>query len=92
MASLVRVPPEFDDGRVRMNDEAHSVEEVTVPSQYDLPFDGCESEVLMCLILQAALVHDSVLLVAHRFVDCMCAHGHFRALLGAMDADEHAPP
>lgn len=77
MAPLVRVPPEFDDGRVRMNDEAHFVEEAEVPKQDELPFDGCESDVLICLILQAALVHDSVLLMAHRFVDCMCAHGHF---------------
>lgn len=92
MASLVCVPPEFDDGHVRMNDKARSVEEATVPNQDDLPFDGCEGDVLMCLILQAALVHDSVLLVAHRIVDCMCTLGHFRALLGAADADEHAPP
>ncbi len=48
--------------------------------------------VLMCLVLEAALAHDSILLVAHRFVDYMCAHGHFCALFGAVDADEHAPP
>lgn len=47
---------------------------------------------LTCLILQAALVHDSVLLVAHRFVDCTRSDAHFQALLGAADADEHGPP
>lgn len=47
---------------------------------------------LMCQMLQAALVHDSVLLVAHQFVDCTCTHGHFCALFGAMGADEHASP
>lgn len=75
MAPL-RVPPEFDDGRVRKNGKACSVEEAEVPKQDELPFDGCESDVLMCLILQAALVHDSVLLVTHRFVDCTRSDGH----------------
>ena len=46
----------------------------------------------MCQMLQAALVHDSVLLVTHRFVDCMRYDGHFQVLLGAVDADEHSPP
>ena len=41
MASLVRVPPEFDDGRVRRNDKVRSVEDATVPNQDDLLFDGC---------------------------------------------------
>lgn len=92
VAPLLRVLAESDGGCVLKDDKASSVEEATVPNQDDLLFDGCEGDVLMCLILQAALVCDSVLLVAHRFVDCMCAHGHFRALLGAVDADEHAPP
>lgn len=55
MESLVRVPPEFVDGRVRMNDKAHSVEEAEVPRQDALPFDGCESDALMRLMLEANL-------------------------------------
>lgn len=89
---LLRVLAESDGGCVPKDDWVQSVEEATVPNQDDLPFDGCESDVLICQMLQAALVHDSVLLVAHRFVDCMCTLGYFRALLGAVDADEHAPP
>lgn len=92
VAPLLRVLAESDGGCVPKDDWVQSVEEATVPNQDDLPFDGCESDVLMCLILQAALEHDSVLLVVHRFVGCMCVHGHFRALLGGAYADEHAPP
>lgn len=64
VAPLLRVLAESDGGCVMKDDKARSVEEATVPNQDDLPFDGCEGDVLMCLILQAALVHDSVLLVA----------------------------
>lgn len=55
MVPLVRVPPDSDDGRVRMNDKAHSVEEAEVPKQDELLFDGCESDVLMRLLLKANL-------------------------------------
>lgn len=89
---LLRVLAESDGGCVPKDDWVQSVEEATVPNQDDLPFDGCESDVLICQMLQAALVHDSVLLAAHQFVDCTCTHGHFCALFGAMDADEHGPP
>lgn len=55
MVPQVRVPPDFDDGCVRMNDKADSVEETEVPKQDDLLFDGCESDVLMRLLLEANL-------------------------------------
>ena len=59
--------------------------------QFPTRMTCCSMGVLMCLILEAALVHDSVLLVAHRFVDCTRSDAHFQALLGAADADEHGP-
>ena len=92
MTPLLRVRAESDGGCVQKDDKAHSVEEADLPKQDDLLFDGCEHDVLMRLMFQAALMHDSVLLVAHQFVDCTCTHGHFCALFGAMDADEHGPP
>ena len=92
VAPLLRVLAESDGGCILKDDKVRSVEEATVPNQDDLPFDGCEGDVLMCLFVQDALEHDSVLLVAHRFVDCMRTHGHFRASLVGVDADEHAPP
>ena len=61
---LLWVLAESDGGCVPKGGRVQSVEEATVPNQDDLPFDGCESDVLMCLMLQAALVHDSALLVA----------------------------
>ena len=51
--------------------------------QHDTPNPAHNTYTLKC---------EEPLLVAHRFVDCMCAHGHFCALFGAMDADEHGPP
>ena len=54
---------ESDGGCVLKDDKACSVEEATVPNQDDLPFDGCEGDVLMCLFVQDALEDDSVLLV-----------------------------
>ena len=76
MAPLLRVRAESDGGCVRKGDKAHSVEEAELPKQDDLLFDGCEHDVLTRLMFPAALVHDSVLLVTHRFVDCTRSDGH----------------
>lgn len=70
VAPLLRVLAESDGGCVQKDDRARSVEEVELPKQDDLLFDGCEHDVLMRLMFQAALMHDSVLFVVLRFVDC----------------------
>lgn len=62
VAPLLRVLAESDGGCVLKDDKACSIEETTVPNQDDLPFDGCEGDVLMCLFVHT-LEHDSVLLV-----------------------------
>ena len=70
MAPLLWVRAESDGGCVQKDDRARSVEEAELPKQDDLLFDGCEHDVLMRLMSQAALMHDSILFLVLRFVDC----------------------
>lgn len=70
MAPLLWGRAESDAGCVQKDDKARSVEEAELSKQDVLLFDGYEHDVLMRVVFRAVLMHDSVLFVLLRFVDC----------------------